>query len=80
MGLPALPCAVRAAREDGIVGTLTEAGIQCWADKGYRGAGSTVRIPCWGRWGTQKAAERRPACTPSSCGEPAGATPVVRLR
>ncbi len=52
---PALPGAVhdvRAARGHGIVDALTEAGIPCWADKGYRGAGGTVRIPCWGRWGT----------------------------
>lgn len=47
---PALPGAVhdvRAAREHGIVDALAEAGIKCWADKGYRGAGGTVRIPCW---------------------------------
>jgi len=52
---PALPGAVhdiRAAREHGIVDALAEAGIQCWADKGYRGASSVVRIPCWGRWET----------------------------
>ncbi len=50
---PALPGAVhdiRAAREHGIVGALAQAGIPCWADKGYRGAGGTIRIPCWGRW------------------------------
>ncbi|MEV6619040.1 transposase family protein, partial [Streptomyces sp. NPDC051051] len=50
---PALPGAVhdiRAAREHGIVDALTEAGITCWADKGYRGADGTVRTPCWGRW------------------------------
>ncbi|WP_432125115.1 transposase family protein [Streptomyces sp. C10-9-1] len=50
---PALPGTVhdvRAAREHGIVNALAEAGIPCWADKGYRGAGGTVRIPCWGRW------------------------------
>ncbi|WP_055594369.1 IS5/IS1182 family transposase [Streptomyces hirsutus] len=50
---PALPGAVhdvRAAREHGIVGALAEAGVRCWADKGYWGAGGTVRIPCWGRW------------------------------
>lgn len=40
---------IRAAREHGIVDALAEAGVPCWADKGYRGAGSTVRIPCWGR-------------------------------
>jgi hypothetical protein len=52
---PALPGAVhdvRAAREHGIVDALTEVGIMCWADKGYRGAGGTVRSPCWGRWET----------------------------
>ncbi|MDX2290749.1 MULTISPECIES: IS5 family transposase [Streptomyces] len=52
---PALPGAVhdvRAAREHGIVDALAEAGIPCWADKGYRGAGGTVRTPCWGRWET----------------------------
>ncbi len=50
---PALPGAVhdiRAAREHGIVDALSEAGLRCWADKGYRGAGGTFRIPCWGRW------------------------------
>ncbi|WP_103504323.1 IS5 family transposase [Streptomyces sp. SM14] len=52
---PALPGAVhdvRAAREHGIVDALTEVGITCWADKGYRGAGGTVRTPYWGRWET----------------------------
>ncbi|AJE43338.1 IS5/IS1182 family transposase [Streptomyces nodosus] len=52
---PALPGAVhdvRAAREHGIVDALAEADIKCWADKGYRGAGGTVRTPCWGRWET----------------------------
>jgi hypothetical protein len=52
---PALPGAVhdvRVAREHGIVDALAEAGIACWADKGYRGAGGTVRTPCWGRWET----------------------------
>ncbi len=49
---PALPGAVhdaRAAREHGIVDALAEAGIKCWADKGYRDAGGTVRIPRRGR-------------------------------
>ncbi|GAA0933540.1 IS5 family transposase [Streptomyces thermoalcalitolerans] len=62
---PALPGAVhdiRAAREHGIADALAEAGITCWADKGYRGIGGTVRVPCWGRWETlsagQKAANR----------------------
>jgi hypothetical protein len=50
---PALPGAVhdvRAAREHGIIDALTQADIPCRADKGYRGAGGTVRIPYWGRW------------------------------
>lgn len=58
---PALPGAVhdiRAAREHGIVDALAEANIQCWADKGYRGAGGTVRIPCWGRWQTLSAGQK----------------------
>jgi hypothetical protein len=62
---PALPGAVhdvRAAREHGIIGALAGVGIECWADKGYRGAGGTVRIPYWGRRETlstgQKAVNR----------------------
>ncbi|MFG2134190.1 IS5 family transposase [Streptomyces sp. NPDC048751] len=50
---PALPGAlhdVRAAREHGIIAALTEAGITCWADKGYQGAGGAVRVPYRGRW------------------------------
>ncbi|MFD3589505.1 IS5 family transposase [Streptomyces sp. NPDC058683] len=50
---PALPGAVhdlRAAREHGILDSLSEAGIRCWADKGYQGAGETVRVPYRGRW------------------------------
>jgi hypothetical protein len=62
---PALPGAVhdiRAAREHGIIDALAQAGVTCWADKGYRGAGGTVRLPYWGRWKTlapgQKAVNR----------------------
>ncbi|MFJ4964853.1 transposase family protein [Streptomyces sp. NPDC088729] len=58
---PALPDAVhdvRAAREHGIVDALTHADVTCWADKGYRGAGSTVRIPYWGRWDTLSAGQQ----------------------
>lgn len=58
---PALPGAVhdiRAAREHGIIDALTEADIPCWADKAYRGAGGTVRIPCWGRWETLSACQQ----------------------
>jgi hypothetical protein len=31
---------VRAAREHGIIDALAQAGINCWADKGYQGAGA----------------------------------------
>jgi hypothetical protein len=62
---PALPGAVhdiRAAREHGIIDALAQADVPCWADKGYRGAGGTIRIPYWGRWKTlspgQKAVNR----------------------
>jgi DDE superfamily endonuclease/Helix-turn-helix of DDE superfamily endonuclease len=50
---PALPGAVhdvRAARTHGIVDALTAAGVPCWADKAYQGAGGTVRVPYRGRW------------------------------
>ncbi|MGP3991885.1 IS5 family transposase [Streptomyces sp. 3N207] len=52
---PALPGAVhdiRAAREHSVIDALAQAGVPCWADKGYRGACGTVRVPCWGRWET----------------------------
>lgn len=48
--LPGAVHAVRATREHGIINALAEVGITCWADKGYRGVGSTVRTPYWGRW------------------------------
>ncbi|MCT7351202.1 transposase family protein [Streptomyces sp. 15-116A] len=63
---PALPGAVhdiRAAREHCILDALTEADIRCWTDKGYRGAGGTVRTPCWRRWDTLSAS--RQAVNPS---------------
>ncbi|GGR58876.1 hypothetical protein GCM10010236_09290 [Streptomyces eurythermus] len=41
---------VQAAREHGIIDALAEAGIRCWAHKGYQGAGGTVRLPYRGRW------------------------------
>lgn len=58
---PALPGAVhdvRAAREHGIIGVLADTGVSCCADKGYRGAGGTVRIPYWGRWGSLSAGQQ----------------------
>ncbi|GGS74935.1 transposase family protein [Streptomyces violaceus] len=50
---PALPGAVhdiRAARTHGVIDALTAAGVPCWADKAYQGAGGTVRVPHRGRW------------------------------
>jgi hypothetical protein len=47
-----VPSDIRAAHEIGIIDALAEAGISCWADKAYRGADGTVRVPCWGRWDT----------------------------
>ncbi|WP_432173101.1 transposase family protein [Streptomyces sp. Tue6028] len=50
---PALPGTVhdiKAARTHAIIDALTEAGLACWADKGYQGAGGTVRVPFRGRW------------------------------
>jgi hypothetical protein len=58
---PALPGAihdVRAAREHGIIDALSQADVTCWADKGYRGAGGTVRIPYWGRWHSLSAGQQ----------------------
>ncbi|MCZ7412930.1 IS5 family transposase [Streptomyces sp. WMMC897] len=52
---PALPGAVhdiKATRTHGIIDALDEADVECWADKGYRGAGGTIRVPYWGRWET----------------------------
>ncbi|MBQ0862179.1 transposase family protein [Streptomyces sp. RK75] len=58
---PALPGAVhdtKAARTHDIIGALEEAGVECWADRGYRGAGGTMRVPCWGRWETRSAGQQ----------------------
>ncbi|MEO3852275.1 IS5 family transposase [Streptomyces sp. B8F3] len=58
---PAMPGAVhgmKAARTHGISDAMTEAGVECWADKGYRGAGGTVRLPYWGRWETLSAGQQ----------------------
>lgn len=41
---------MRAAREHGIIAALAEADVTCWADKGCRATGSTVRVPYGGRW------------------------------
>lgn len=49
---PALPGATHdltAARQHGIVEALSDAGLKCWADKAYQGAGGTIRVPFRGR-------------------------------
>ncbi|MDX2819276.1 transposase family protein [Streptomyces sp. PA03-5A] len=58
---PALPGAVhdiKAARTHGIPAALTQAGVRCWADKAYQGAGGTVRVPYRGRWEELSAGQR----------------------
>lgn len=58
---PALPGAVhdiKAARTHGIIDALAGAGVPCWADKGYQGAGGTVRVPYRGRWDTLSAGQQ----------------------
>nr|WP_152894674.1 transposase family protein [Streptomyces adustus] len=58
---PALPGAVhdiKAARTHGIIDALEEVGVECWADKGYRGAGGTIRLPHWDRWETLSAGQQ----------------------
>ncbi len=45
---PALPGSTHdltAARQHGIIEARAEAGLKCWADKAYQGAGGTVRVP-----------------------------------
>lgn len=61
MCIPALPAAVhdiKAARTNGIIDALEEAGVECWADKGYRGADGTIRLPYWGRRETLSAGQQ----------------------
>lgn len=63
---PALPGSVhdiKAARTHGIIGALAGAGVECWADKGYRGAAGTVRVPYWGRWETLSPGQRAVNCS-----------------
>ncbi|MCP3769278.1 MULTISPECIES: IS5/IS1182 family transposase [unclassified Streptomyces] len=58
---PALPGAVhdvRAARTRGVIDALAEAGMCCWADQGYQGAGGTVHVPYRGRWERLSAGQR----------------------
>ncbi|MFD3537785.1 transposase family protein [Streptomyces sp. NPDC058664] len=49
---PALPGSTHdltAVRTHGIVEALTDAGLTCWADKAYQGAGGSIRVPFRGR-------------------------------
>ena len=58
---PALPGAIhdiKAARTHDIPAALAEAGIRCWADKAYQGAGGTIRVPYRGRWDKLSAGQR----------------------
>lgn len=58
---PALPGAVhdiKAARTHDVPAALAQAGIRCWADKAYQGAGGTVRVPYRGRWDKLSAGQR----------------------
>ncbi|WP_306339236.1 transposase family protein [Streptomyces sp. AS13] len=47
--LPGSTHDLTAARQHGIIESLAEAGLTCWADKAYQGAGGTVRVPFRGR-------------------------------
>ncbi|WP_129287427.1 transposase family protein [Streptomyces sp. GZWMJZ-114] len=49
---PALPGSTHdltAARTHGIIDSLADAGLRCWADKAYQGAGRPDRVPFRGR-------------------------------
>jgi hypothetical protein len=65
--LPGVVHEVRTAREHGIIGALSDIDVKCWADKEYRGAGGTVRVPCRGRWEAlfagQQAVNRKLRCS-----------------
>ncbi|MEU1932376.1 transposase family protein [[Kitasatospora] papulosa] len=47
--LPGSTHDLTAARTHGIVDALAEAGLKCWADKAYQGAGGSIRVPFRGR-------------------------------
>lgn len=49
LALPGSTHDLTAARTHGIVDALAEAGLKCWADKVYQGAGRPVRVPFRGR-------------------------------
>ncbi len=73
---PALPGAVhdvRAAREHGIIDTLATADVNCWADKGYQGAGGTV-FPTAAR-GRRSLQGSRPSIDPTRRSERSSSKP-----
>ncbi|WP_329094730.1 transposase family protein [Streptomyces sp. NBC_01439] len=47
--LPGATHDLTAARSHGIVDALAAAGLKCWADKAYQGAGRHIRVPFRGR-------------------------------
>ncbi|WP_327373066.1 transposase family protein [Streptomyces sp. NBC_01216] len=47
--LPGSTHDLTAARSHGIVDALAAAGLKCWADKAYQGAGRHIRVPFRGR-------------------------------
>jgi hypothetical protein len=47
--LPGSTHDLTAERQHGIIETLADAGLKCWADKAYQGAGGPVRVPFRGR-------------------------------
>jgi hypothetical protein len=54
--------------------------IRCWADKGYQGAGGTVRVPYRGRWEKLSAGQKTVNVTHAeirAVGEQAMAHPEV---
>lgn len=53
------PCMTfRPPETHGTIDALMEAGLTCWADKGYQGAGGTVRVPFRGRSDRLSAGQR----------------------
>jgi hypothetical protein len=49
VALPGSTHDLTAAREHGIIDALATAGLKCWANKTYQGAGRDVRVPFRGR-------------------------------
>lgn len=49
LALPGSAHDLTPARQHGIIEAPTEAGLRCWADKAYQGAGGSIRVPFRGR-------------------------------